>query len=188
MLDSCNLWLVNERLAFHGFLASDKTIRSMPITGADGTKEPDLLGLNVYDNPILVNEGSKLPLASIVVVEIKRPMRDNFGPGEEDDPVEQAVGYLRRVRNGEVKTHLGRPVPESNEIPGFCYIIADLTPTLIRRCLDVHDLTATHDHSGFFGYKKHTKAFIEVMSFDQLLNAAKERNRAFFDKLGLPTT
>lgn len=31
------------------------------------------------------------------------------------------------------------------------------------------------------------KAYIEVMSFDGLVNAATERNRAFFDKLGLPT-
>lgn len=27
----------------------------------------------------------------------------------------------------------------------------------------------------------------EVISFDRLVNAAKERNRAFFDRLGLPT-
>jgi hypothetical protein len=31
------------------------------------------------------------------------------------------------------------------------------------------------------------KAYIEVMSFDRLVNSATERNRAFFDKLGLPS-
>jgi len=30
------------------------------------------------------------------------------------------------------------------------------------------------------------EAYIEVISFDRLLNAARERNRVFFDKLGLP--
>ena len=34
---------------------------------------------------------------------------------------------------------------------------------------------------------KNYKAYIEVVSFDRLLNGARERNRAFFDKLGLPT-
>jgi hypothetical protein len=38
---------------------------------------------------------------------------------------------------------------------------------------------------GYFGYKKNMKAFV-VISFDRLVNAAKERNAAFFDKLGLP--
>ncbi|MCB3543135.1 ATP-binding protein, partial [Klebsiella pneumoniae] len=43
--DSCNLWLIDERLAFHNYLASDKTLNAMPITGNDSTKEPDLLSL-----------------------------------------------------------------------------------------------------------------------------------------------
>ena len=30
------------------------------------------------------------------------------------------------------------------------------------------------------------KAYVEVISFDKLVVAAKERNRAFFDRLGLP--
>jgi hypothetical protein len=59
--ESCNLWLIDERLAFHDFLASDKPIGAMPITGASDAKEPDFLALNVFDNPILVSEGSGLP-------------------------------------------------------------------------------------------------------------------------------
>jgi len=186
LADSCNLWLVDERLAFHDYLASDKTIASMPITGCTDTKEPDVCALNVFDNPILVSEGTQLPLASIVVVEIKRPMRDDAKPGEIDDPVEQAIGYLARIRKGGVRTPQGRPIPESENIPGFCYIVADITPKLQERCLIHHDLKWTHDHMGFFGYKQNCKAFVEVISFNRLVNAVKERNRAFFDKLGLP--
>lgn len=119
LLDSCNLWLVDERLAFHDYLASDKTLMSMPITGSKDTKEPDLCALNVYDNPILVSEGTKLPLASIVVVEIKRPMRKDASPGEEDDPVEQSIGYLNRIRRGQVQTSQGRPIPESGKYSRF---------------------------------------------------------------------
>ncbi|MEU4360280.1 hypothetical protein [Promicromonospora sp. NPDC023987] len=37
------------------------------------------------------------------------------------------------------------------------------------------------------GYNNAAKAYIEVMSFDGLVDAATERNRASFDKLGLPT-
>jgi hypothetical protein len=186
LLDNCNLWLVDERLAFHDYLASDKTLSSMPITSCADRKEPDLCALNVFDNPILVSEGRKLPLASIVVVEIKRPMRNDASSGEDDDPVEQAIGYLSRIRKGQVQTPQGRPIPESDSIPGFCYVLADITPKLLERCLVHHDLNWTHDKLGFFGYKQNCNAFVEVISFDRLVNAAKERNRAFFDKLGLP--
>ncbi len=189
-----NLWIVDERLAFHDYLASDKTIRSMPITGSMSTLEPDILALKVYDRPvvvsesdapILVAEGESLPLASIVVVEIKRPMRDDVSPGPEKDPLHQTLRYLERVREGGVRTVTGRPIPQSDRIPGFCYVIADLTPTMRESCKQ-RNLRPTDDGLGYFGYNENYKAYVEVNSFDRLLNLAHQRNRAFFDRLGLP--
>lgn len=184
-LDSCNLWLIDERLAFHNYLASDKTLNGMPITGNKSTKEPDICALNVCDNPILVSEKQSLPLATITVIEIKRPMRNNAKAGEENDPIEQALGYLNRIREGKVKTAKGLLIPNSAEIPGYCYVICDLTETIVQRC-KIFDLTPTSDHMGYFGYNKNYKAHIEVISYNRLVQAAKERNRAFFEKLGLP--
>lgn len=186
LFDSANLWLIDERLAFHDYLASDIALKSMPITGSESGKEPDLLALNVFDNPVLVSEGISVPLASIVVIEIKRPMRDDARQGEEKDPIEQALGYLERVREGRVQTSAGRPIPASESIPGYCYILCDLTPTIIKRC-KVHDAILTSDGLGYFFYNKAYKAYVEVISFDRLVNMAKQRNRAFFDKLGLPS-
>jgi len=183
--EDCNLWLVDERLAFHDYLASDKTIASIPITDGKDTKKPDICALNVFDNPILVSEGDNLPLASIVVVEIKRPMRNDAKEGEEKDPIEQALDYLDRIRKGSVKTASGRPIPHSEQIPGFCYIICDITPTIKKRCR-MHDAVSTSDKLGYFFYHKEFGAYVEVVSFDRLVNSAKERNRAFFDRLGLP--
>lgn len=187
LLDGCNLWLIDERLAFHDFLASDKPMSSMPIIESGETKEPDICALNVFDEPILVAEGSRVPLASIVIVEIKRPMRNDAAAGEDRDSVEQALGYLTRIRDGGTKTAKGRPIPHSEDIPGFCYIICDLTPSVARRCKTLN-LSVTSDHLGYFGYNLNYKAYIEVISFDRLLNAAQQRNKAFFDKLGLPST
>lgn len=185
-LESCNLWLIDERLAFHDFLASDKTLASMPITGCNEKKEPDICALSVFDEPLLFSNSQKLPLASIVIIEIKRPMRNDAAPGEDKDPIEQVFGYLDPIREGGVTTEKGRPIPRSEEIPGFCYIICDITKSIEKRCKD-KGLTVTSDQSGYFGYNANYKAYIEVISFDRLLNAARERNKAFFDKLGLPT-
>ena len=46
LVDGFNLWLVDERLAFHDFLASDKPLSSMPIVQAGNRKEPDIVALN----------------------------------------------------------------------------------------------------------------------------------------------
>lgn len=184
--EDLNLWLVDERLAFHNYLASDKTLRSMPITGDKSTKEPDLISLLVNENPILVSEGASPPFASLTVVEIKRPMRNDMAEGEDKDPIEQALGYLQRVREGGVKTAKGRPLGNASDIPGYCYVVADLTSSMVNRC-KMHDFMETPDGLGYFGYKKSFKAHVEVMSFDRLVLLAKQRNRAFFERLGLPS-
>jgi hypothetical protein len=187
LFDDSNLWLIDERLAFHDYLASDKPLSAMPITGSSDGKEPDIVALNVFDNPIMVSEGAAMPPASIVVIEIKKPMRNDAAQGEEKDPIEQALGYLERIRQGKVKTSKGRPIPGSENIPGFCYVLCDLTPAIERRCR-MHDAIRTADGMGSFFYHKAYNAYVEVISFDRLVNGAKERNKAFFDKLGLPTT
>ncbi|MCB9473666.1 MAG: ATP-binding protein [Candidatus Delongbacteria bacterium] len=188
LMDSCNLWLVDERLAFHDYLASDKPLKSIPITASGDGKEPDICVLNVFDQPILVSEGTKLPPASIEIVEIKRPMRNDAKAGQDHDPIEQAIDYLERIRQGGVMTSTGRPIPslQNNVVPGFCYILADLTPSFEKRCRIHHNLKRTSDGQGYFGYKDNVNAYVEVISFGRLVNMAKERNRAFFDKLGLP--
>ena len=78
--DASNVWIIDERLAFHDYLASDKTLKSMPITGSDSTKEPDILATRLVDTPFLTAEGENLPLPSIVVIELKR------GSGTQSEP------------------------------------------------------------------------------------------------------
>lgn len=179
-----NLWLIDEKLVFHHYLSSDKSIKSMPITGSNSEKEPDLLKLDLFDKPTLVGNIQQLPLASITIVEFKRPMRNDMKEGEVHDPIEQALKYLRRVREGKVLTLKGRPIPRSENTPGFCYVICDLTPTMIERC-EVGSLAPTSDQMGFFGFNKNFNAYIEVISYEKLLSDAMQRNQAFFEKLSL---
>ena len=99
----------------------------------------------------------------------------------------QALNYLKRLREG-AQTKNGRSIPNADQIPGFVYVLADLTNHLIE-CCDLWQLQKTADGMGYFEYHPNTKynAYIQVISFDGLLASAKERNRAFFDTLGLPS-
>ena len=187
LADSCNLWLLDERLAFHSYLASDKPLKSMPVTNSASGKEPDLISVSIFDNPICVRSGTQFPLASVTVVEIKRPMRNDMKEGEDKDPLDQALGYLERIREGSVQTPAGRLIPGSDNIPGYCYVLCDLTEKMIKRCKSA-SLQVTSDGMGYFGYNPNYKAYIEVISFDQLVRSATERNSAFFEKLGLPVS
>ena len=125
-------------LAFHDYLASDKPLDKIAITCSEETREPDIVGLRTFDNPILTAESSRLPPASLIVIELKRPMRNDARQGEDKDPIEQALGYLDRVRQGKVTTATGRLIPRSEHVPGFCYVLCDLTPSVVQRC-KIHD-------------------------------------------------
>jgi len=151
--DRANLWIIDEKMAFHHYLASDKLIKSMPITQSDSDKKPDIFALNLLENPILVSESSHFPLAAITIIEIKKPMRDDMAAGEDKNPLEQVLGYLERIRNGGVLTKEKRPIPKSEEIPGFCYVICDLTESMVRCCTTMFDLTRT-GVSGILKYSK----------------------------------
>jgi hypothetical protein len=116
-------------------------------------------------------------------------MRDKFAAGvsEKTDPILQALDYLSRLRKGAVAGG-GRPIPNADRIPGFVYVLADFTEELVK-CCRLHQLTRTADGMGYFGYHRDEtyNAYIQVISFDGLVESAKERNRAFFDQLGLPS-
>ena len=158
---------------------------SMPVSDSCETKRPDICALKVFDVPLLMAEGKNLPLATLTIIEVKRPMRNDAAQGEDRDPIEQVLGYLKRIRDSKVKTASGRPISGNQNIPGFCYVLCDLTSRMVERC-NMHDLMITSDGSSYFGYKKAYNAYIEVISFDGLMKSASERNRAFFDKLGIP--
>lgn len=75
-----------------------------------------------------------MPLAAITVVELKRPMRDNAKSGETDNPIELALGHFERIRERNATNLQDRLIPAPNDIPRFCYIICDLTPTIKKCC------------------------------------------------------
>ena len=76
----------------------------MPITGSS-TLESDLV------NPILVADSPTPPLASLVLIEVKRPMRNDAAEGRKRDPIGQAIEYLGRIRQGNIQTAQGRWIP-----------------------------------------------------------------------------
>ena len=186
-IDDANLWLLDERLAFHNFMASDKSLKSMPTTDSQSGKEPDLALWRFFDSSILVNEkGMTSSLPTITIVEFKRPMRNDFKEDSpESNPIKQVLRYIDLIREGKAKTDDGRPVTAMTNAPAFCYIIADLTQSLKDIC-DSEDLHESSDRLGYYRYHSKKNAYIEILSFDAIVQRSKERNRAFFDKLGLP--
>lgn len=171
-----NLWLIDERLCFHTLLTSDKKLSSIKGLEATSAKEPDILAF-FYDTPIGVSEpepGS----GGIVIIEFKRPGRDNY----DKDPADQVIQRFVEISEGGVKDIEGRLVNPKN-LRYLGYLIADLTPTLKKQVAMRYHETA--DGEGYFNTLPNGNGYVEIISYNKLVHDAKRRNRVLFEKLGL---
>lgn len=177
--DRMNLWIIDEKLAFHYYLASDKRFNQMrEAVQVDSQDRPDII---IFNNPAaFVN--SAAPFHSIVLIEFKRPARNDYD--DTANPITQVYDYVRAIKAGKAKDRLGRPITVPDHTPFYAHIICDMTPSL-REQADNATLTPAPDSHGYFGYNPSLRVFVEVVSFDKLIDDAKRRNQVLFDQLGL---
>lgn len=176
-----NLWVLDERLAYHHYLASDITLKKMAGTLQNESKDrPDLI---IFQGPSAFVE-SNPPFHAITIIEFKRPVRDDYTA--EENPITQIYGYIETIRAGKALDRKGRPVNIPQGTPFFAYIICDITPSLIMQAKSA-GLRETADARGFFGYNDPFGVYVDIVSFDKLIDDAKRRNAILFDKLGVGT-
>lgn len=173
--DRQNLWIVDERLAFHRFLASDKPLKTFSDSLA--TDEPDLFVLN---HPGVFSNTNEAPLSSAVIIEFKRAERENLN----ESPFDQVYRYVRKLAGREIKDGRGRTVQMHPNAIFYCYIVADLTEEL-RRMAEDAGLDPTTDGMGFYGFNRNRRAYVEVLSYEKLMKDSLARNRELFKALGL---
>ena len=176
-IDDHNLWILDDRLAFFHFFASDK--RASSYAGVEGLERPDLAFF--FDSCVAWREGENTD--TIVLVEFKKPMRNDYTTGK--DPVQQILSYVELLRTEtSVPDIRGRAIRGITSGTQFhCYIVADITPTLQASIIGrfVH----TPDGQGYFGYSLDPPAFIEILPYGKILRDAKTRNVIFFRTLGI---
>ncbi|CAK7036115.1 MAG: hypothetical protein BACD_00117 [Bacteroides rodentium] len=175
--DDMNLWLIDDRLAYHHYLASDKKISGMGPLENKVSKRTDI---TVFDAALSFTT-NKEDISSITIVELKRPERDDT----DNNPVQQALHYVEDIKSGKIKRYNGREIGNVDNVAFYCYVIGDLTESMKRSAKD-SGLILTQDRTGYFGFVPSYGAYVEVISYDKLLKDAKQKNEVLFDKLFSP--
>lgn len=185
---SQNLWLIDERLSYHSFVASDqsldkksrKSTRPDLLVGKQFAVEPK--HEDGFDIPIAYSENSRFTTYdSMVILEFKRAMRSDYSGDK--DPINQIIGYIREIRNGKAKHPNGRPIIVSNSCRFYAYLICDITPSLRVDIEEEHDFTQMVEGNGLFALKDKINSYIEVISYDKILSDSAQRNQVLFEKL-----
>lgn len=175
-----NLWLIDEKLTYHYYLASDTEMSKMKVVDSASRDRPDVL---IFDRPAAFVEG-EFPFQSIVIIELKRPQRKNYS-GEDQDPCEQVYSYIDDILAGKVISADGQHLQVNDKIRFYCYILADMTPQL-KLLAKRNEFYETPDGLGYFKFSRNYNAYVEIISYRKMLEDAKRRNRVLFEKLALP--
>ncbi|MFM0363084.1 ATP-binding protein [Paraburkholderia sediminicola] len=174
--ESHNLWILDERLTFTTYLASDT-----PLNGGN-TERPDIIA---FDHPVAFR-AENAASNPVTIFEFKRPGRDDFvNPSSKEDPVDQVVRYVNALRAGKYRTPKGREIDVGENTPFYGYVVCDLTTKVKKWLHDEKDFKPLPDGLGYFSWRGNINLYIEVLSWSKILNDAEIRNRAFFHKLGI---
>lgn len=175
-----NLWIIDEKLSFHQYIFSDKSFKQIKekidCVAHDGTERPDILTIPTIRE--LFTERKITPFDSMVIVEIKRPRRED----KDNRPIEQTFKYIEKLKSGQ-EIYRGRPINiNEDNLRLYVYIIADFTDVIKQQC-KFFGFQKSADQTYYFKQHENLNAYIEVIDFDGLLQNAQQRNRAFFDKI-----
>jgi len=173
-----NLWMLDEKLSYHKYLASDKRLNKIEPINSDSQGRPDII---IFNKPFAFANNEK-PYESIVLIEFKRPMRDDYT--DEENPILQINKYAREIINSETKDKNDREFDLRPNTPIYAYIVCDLTNKLKAYATDA-GFTALPDKDGYFAFNPNYNMYVEIMSFDRVLKNSKAANRVLFEKLNL---
>lgn len=174
---SHNLWLIDEKLSYHYYLASDKKIKSMTPIQSNSKNEPDIA---IFDSPFAFTDEDKQPFRNITIIEFKRPGRENYN--EKENPIQQVIDYMDDIINGKLKTKDGLFIDGNDSIRFFCYILCDINDK-IKKYAKQKDFKVTPDGLGYYYYLGNYNAYIEIMPYNKMIQDSKKRNKILFDKL-----
>ena len=122
--------------------------------------------------------------SAIMVVEFKRPGRDDYALGKDGyDPIKQVNDTVKQMRmQKRFVTSDGATINIPTTTPITAFIVADLEPKL-RGVAEDYDFTESWDKTFLFRYHDGYDVYIEMFGYGKLLEDAKQRNSPFFDVL-----
>jgi len=175
------LWIIDERLESHHYLASDQ-----PMDSANGDR-PDLLIALDRPGAFATEPYSKARgYDRVVLVEFKRALDDLSNIPTDKLPHRQMMRYALQICKGDaVHFKTGRPINAASDARFYLYSVCELPKETLERLERDEHFTLSPTGDGAFSVAANGRYYLEYISLAKLLEDAQARNQAFFQKLGL---
>lgn len=198
--DDHNLWLIDDRLAYYSFIASDRPIKTFTddtnppseeelerrnqlkeIKAYSEKSEPDIA---IFTNPMMFRRVETAD--PVVIIEFKSPDKTSYTGDAKDNPVMQIRKYIESLIGKTCYDYEHNRITDLNkDTPFHCFLIAEPCEQLYS-LLRAHQIyRPTPDGNGRFGYFEDINAYFEFIPYEQVIKNSSLRNEAFFKKLGI---
>ena len=177
-----NLWLLDERLTFANYVASDLPIsKHRMLFEVDSKREPDIVCY--YNFGFSEDDPALDELHNVVIVELKRP-----GPHAQrpETPWDQTMDYIKKIREGFYEDRRGQKVKASESTKFYCFIVCDTDDQKIQSMIERDQFQPIYGGvEGYSLYHLKYQAYVELVPFQKILRDAERKHRAFFERIGL---
>jgi hypothetical protein len=159
------------------------TSRTGPKSNRDSHERPDL---PIFNRPGAFSTSEEATCHNAVtIIELKRPGRTGKAP-DKKTPIEQICGYIDEIKQNASKDREGRIIRVTDSTAFYAYVICDFEPgSNFDNAARIANLIKSPDGRGYFGFISGFNAYVEMISFDKLVDDARQRNRVFFQRLGI---
>lgn len=198
--DDHNMWLIDDRLAYYSFIASDRPIKTFAndteapseqeverrnelkeIEAYSEKGEPDIA---IFTNPMMFRRVETAD--PVVIVEFKSPSKTSYTGDAKDNPVMQIRKYIESLIGKTCYDHEHNRITDLNkDTPFHCFLIAEPCKQLYSLLRSHQIYKPTPDGNGRFGYFEDINAYFEFIPYEQVIKNSTLRNEAFFRKLGI---
>lgn len=169
-VNSCNLWLLDERMNYYAYGGAFSDVYMKRITGDDDEDRPDVVVFSEIDEGVT---------RSVALVEFKRYDRKDY------DMEGQIKRYVMKIRKaGSIELESGRKIALTSETTFHCFGVCDLF-TGYGDELAVSNYTSVYGGRGYYQWFPKLNASIEFIDYGKVASDAKLRNKVFFDVLGI---
>ncbi len=179
--DDHDLWIVDEALAFSEFFASDLEFSKF-LKDTDSDERPDLVFF--YESCLGLANENEDTRSSVVLFELKQPNRTNYKAG--DNPHDQVFRYISRIIEGNCLDANGRTIKVTDQTTFTCYIIAVLVGPF-GKVVESNYRRSPDGKSHIHEFQGNFKGFIKLIEWDDVVAIARQKNEAFFRRLGIST-
>ena len=169
-----NLWLIDDRYASYAYLCSDKYEGAIAEKKCENDdKRYDIIA--IYEDPI----GGAAQ--NIFIIELKQTHKQL---SKNNDPVQQLKYYVIRIQNNKLNKEDGGRINTTPTTSYYGVVLCDIhCKFFMDEMIINHSLVRRSDGKSYFASLLHNRLFVEVTNYENLLEIARIRNKAFMDKL-----